>query len=92
MTAPDALSGMKALIVDDNATNRRILQVMLRAWGLITGEAEGGEQALSELLSARTNGKTVSLDSDRHAHANHGWFHPSRANPEHRRNCHPWRS
>jgi signal transduction histidine kinase/DNA-binding response OmpR family regulator len=57
----EALTGMKTLIVDDNATNRRILQVMLTAWGLITGEAVGGEQALSELLSARQAGKPYQL-------------------------------
>jgi signal transduction histidine kinase/DNA-binding response OmpR family regulator/HPt (histidine-containing phosphotransfer) domain-containing protein len=61
MTAPDALTGMKALLVDDNATNRRILQVMLTGWGLITGEAGGGERALSELLSARKTGKPYQL-------------------------------
>jgi CheY-like chemotaxis protein/HPt (histidine-containing phosphotransfer) domain-containing protein len=61
MTAPDAMTGMKALIVDDNAANRRILQVMLAAWGLTTGEAGGGEQALSELLSARKTGKAYHL-------------------------------
>jgi len=61
MTSTDALSAMKALIVDDNATNRRILQVMLRAWGLITGEAVGGEEALSELLSAQQKGKPYHL-------------------------------
>jgi signal transduction histidine kinase/CheY-like chemotaxis protein/HPt (histidine-containing phosphotransfer) domain-containing protein len=57
----ETLAGMKTLIVDDNATNRRILQVMLTAWGLITGEAVGGEQALSELLSARQAGKPYQL-------------------------------
>ena len=61
MTSIDALSDMKALIVDDNATNRRILHVMLRAWGFVTGEAEGGEQALTELLSARQTGKPYHL-------------------------------
>jgi signal transduction histidine kinase/DNA-binding response OmpR family regulator len=57
----EALTGMKTLIVDDNAANRRILQVTLTAWGLITGEAAGGEHALSELHSARQGGKPYQL-------------------------------
>jgi signal transduction histidine kinase/DNA-binding response OmpR family regulator len=57
----DRLRNMKALIVDDNATNRRILKAMLKAWGLITTEVEGGEQALTELISAGQTGKPYHL-------------------------------
>jgi len=34
------------LIVDDNATNRHILEVLLRSWGLIPVTADSGAQAL----------------------------------------------
>jgi two-component system, sensor histidine kinase and response regulator len=61
MIAADALTDMKALIVDDNATNRRILQAMLSGWGLISTEVEGGEQALSELEHAWDAGKPYQL-------------------------------
>jgi CheY-like chemotaxis protein/HPt (histidine-containing phosphotransfer) domain-containing protein len=47
------LRGLRVLIVDDNATNRRILQGLLRGWELRTCDVESGEQALAELLAAR---------------------------------------
>jgi len=41
-----------ALIVDDNATNRRILEEILRNWGMRTASAEGAAQALAMLAEA----------------------------------------
>jgi CheY-like chemotaxis protein/anti-sigma regulatory factor (Ser/Thr protein kinase) len=40
------LAGKRALIVDDNATNRRILRSYLQRWDMTAEEAEGGEAAL----------------------------------------------
>jgi CheY-like chemotaxis protein len=40
------LEGKRALIVDDNDTNRRILVLQLRNWGLITRDAPSPEAAL----------------------------------------------
>ena len=40
-------AGMCALIVDDNATNREILERQLAAWRVETVSANGGEQALA---------------------------------------------
>jgi signal transduction histidine kinase/DNA-binding response OmpR family regulator len=48
-----SLGGMRVLIVDDNATNRRILREQLNSWGCIPVEASSGGQALSLLLSSR---------------------------------------
>ena len=48
----ESLNGLRILVVDDNRTNRRILQGLLQRWGARTTCAEGGEQALSELVSA----------------------------------------
>jgi two-component system, sensor histidine kinase and response regulator len=48
----ETLNGLRILVVDDNQTNRRILQGLLKRWGARTTCAEGGEQALSELVSA----------------------------------------
>jgi len=45
-TAAAALSGTNVLVVDDNATNRRILQEMLGNWGMIPTLAESGPSAL----------------------------------------------
>ena len=57
----EALRGMKVLIVDDNLTNRRILQGILRCWDLRTHDVEGGEQALQELIAARKAGDPYQL-------------------------------
>jgi len=48
----DFLKGIKTLIVDDNAVNRRILKATLERWGLICATAENGEKALNELSAA----------------------------------------
>ena len=42
----DALRGVKVLIVDDNGTNRRILEGLLQGWELSTCAVESGEQAI----------------------------------------------
>ena len=48
--APQAeLQGRRALIVDDNDTNRLILQRLLSGWGMIVHEVNGGPAALSFL-------------------------------------------
>ncbi len=44
-----ALSGKRVLIVDDNATNRRILNSHLTQLGLIVAENQGGFEALARL-------------------------------------------
>jgi PAS domain S-box-containing protein len=49
---PEILRGAKVLIVDDNHTNRRILEGMLKRWEMKIATVEGGEQALKELSSA----------------------------------------
>jgi len=46
---PPRLRGARILVVDDNATNRRVLQEMLASWGLAATVVESGEQALEEL-------------------------------------------
>jgi signal transduction histidine kinase/DNA-binding response OmpR family regulator len=46
------LRGMHALIVDDNATNRRIFRQQLAAWGVTSEEACDSPQALTLLQEA----------------------------------------
>ena len=53
------LSGLSALVVDDNATNRRILDGMLRGWGMKPTLASSGEEALEQL--SRGNRKKFAL-------------------------------
>jgi len=48
--APDhSLQGVSVLIVDDNQTNREILEKMLRRWGMSPLLAKGGAEAMSIL-------------------------------------------
>jgi two-component system sensor histidine kinase/response regulator len=55
------LIGLPALIVDDNATNRRILEETLRSWGARPVAVAGGEQALAELRRAAAAGDSYPL-------------------------------
>ncbi|MDX1953592.1 MAG: response regulator [Verrucomicrobiota bacterium] len=47
---PERLKGLKLLIVDDNITNRRILALQARKWGMVSEEVDSGPAAL-ELFS-----------------------------------------
>jgi len=59
------LAGVAALVVDDNATNRRILVDTLENWGLRTTAVEGAKEALVKLTEAQEIGvpyRVVLLD------------------------------
>ncbi|MDX2167634.1 MAG: response regulator [Deltaproteobacteria bacterium] len=56
-----ALRGVRVLVVDDNRTNRRILQDMLREWGMEPTLASGGAAALDELRDAAAVGTPHAL-------------------------------
>lgn len=55
------LAEMPALIVDDNATNRRILADILQNWGLRPVTADGADAALAALESAAELGAPYRL-------------------------------
>jgi len=55
------LKGMRALIVDDNATNRRLLEVWLAKWGLHPVSVESGRAALTELERCARSGSHYGL-------------------------------
>jgi CheY-like chemotaxis protein/HPt (histidine-containing phosphotransfer) domain-containing protein len=50
------LRGLKILVVDDNRTNRRILEGTLRHWEARAAGVSGGEAALAELTAADESG------------------------------------
>lgn len=52
MTIPVALRGRRILIVDDHATNRRVLEHSLRGQGVMSESAENGYDALECLRNA----------------------------------------
>jgi CheY-like chemotaxis protein len=58
---PAELRGLRVLVVDDNATNRRILQEMLGNWGARPTLVDGGVAALSALEQALQAGEPFRL-------------------------------
>jgi signal transduction histidine kinase/DNA-binding response OmpR family regulator len=58
---PQSLAGKRALVVDDNATNRRILCQQLLSWGVEPVEAEDGYQALGHAAAAAQTGRTFDI-------------------------------
>jgi two-component system, sensor histidine kinase and response regulator len=52
----ELLRAVKVLVVDDNRTNRRILEGMLKRWEMTPTMVDSGENALAELESARDAG------------------------------------
>jgi signal transduction histidine kinase/DNA-binding response OmpR family regulator len=58
---PAILQGVKVLIVDDNRTNRRILDGLVKGWGMNPTLMPDGEKALAELLAARSRNESYDL-------------------------------
>ncbi len=54
-------SGTRVLVVDDNQTNRRILDGMLTRWGMRPTLAEAGPRGLAELSAAHDAGDPFAL-------------------------------
>lgn len=57
----ESLRDVRVLVVDDNRTNRRILEGMLKHWGMLTTVVESGEMALFELALARAANTSFAL-------------------------------
>jgi PAS domain S-box-containing protein len=62
-TPPESsnLSGLRVLIVDDNATNRRIVEEMLTAWRMRPTSVDGARAALDTLATAADAGDPFRL-------------------------------
>ena len=54
-----SLDGRRLLVVDDNSTNRRLLEVLLQHWHCVPLLAESGAQALNLLATEQAAGRPV---------------------------------
>jgi signal transduction histidine kinase/CheY-like chemotaxis protein len=61
MVPPEILRGVKVLVADDNRTNRRILEGMLKRWEMNSTLVAAGEDALTALSSALEAGEPYRL-------------------------------
>jgi two-component system, sensor histidine kinase and response regulator len=57
----DRLTSLRVLIVDDNSTNRRILDGILRSWGMQPTLASSGGEALKILFEANSESEKFGL-------------------------------
>jgi len=58
---PQAICGKRILVVDDNATNRKILRTQLSSWGAQVTEASSGSTTLKMLEEAYESQKPVEI-------------------------------
>jgi two-component system sensor histidine kinase/response regulator len=58
---PEILRGVKVLVADDNRTNRRILEGMLKRWEMNSTSVAAGEDALTALSTALEAGEPYRL-------------------------------
>ena len=61
MPSEEDLQGMPTLIIDDNATNRKILSELTRQWKMKPHMCDSGEAGLAELARAAHAGKPYRL-------------------------------
>ena len=58
---PDLLNGLRVLVVDDNATNRTILEEQLRSWRMAPDVAANAAVALERLRASAADGRPYDL-------------------------------
>jgi PAS domain S-box-containing protein len=58
---PRDVRGMRVLIVDDKATNRKILEKMVESFGCVPETVDSGKNAIEALRTARSSGTPYSL-------------------------------
>ena len=61
LTEPVSVKDLPVLVVDDNATNRRILQEMLTNWHMKPTVVDGARAALAAMEQARDDGEPFAL-------------------------------
>ena len=60
-STPLNITGLKSLVIDDNATNRMILKETLSGWGALVTEAEDGLDGIAKFKSAKGSGDYYKL-------------------------------
>ncbi|MEW1808958.1 response regulator [Pseudarthrobacter sp. NPDC080039] len=58
---PAPLAGLRVLIVDDNATNRLVLQSQLAGWGMIPESVDSADKALTRLREEKAAGRAYDV-------------------------------
>ncbi len=58
---PDLLSGLRVLVVDDNATNRLVLESQLTGWGMKPDTVTGGREALVRSRAEEAAGRPYDI-------------------------------
>jgi signal transduction histidine kinase/DNA-binding response OmpR family regulator len=77
----NVVAGVPVLVVDDNATNRRILTGLLRKWQMVVSAAESATDALSQMRRASESGHPFRLVvTDVHMRGMDGFELAERAN------------
>lgn len=61
MATPDQLTGLRALVVDDNASNRLVLEAQLAGWRMNPEAVEGAQQALARFREEATAGRPFDI-------------------------------
>jgi PAS domain S-box-containing protein len=59
--AVEELRGLAVLVIDDNATNRRILKDLLTSWQMVPHLADSAESALTIMQEAKANGQSFAF-------------------------------
>jgi signal transduction histidine kinase/CheY-like chemotaxis protein/HPt (histidine-containing phosphotransfer) domain-containing protein len=60
-TQQDYLQGLRVLVVDDNETNRFILQEITNVWGMKPAMASNVDEAIATLEQAKASGQPIEL-------------------------------
>ncbi len=76
------LRNLPVLIVDDNATNRRLLEEIVVGWGMIPTLAAGVVEALAALREAQQAGRPFDLVLTDFQMPRCGWLHPGAGHQE----------
>jgi CheY-like chemotaxis protein len=58
---PGQLRGLRVLVVDDNATNRRVAREIMRRWGCVVEEAASAAEALAKIGAQAQDGTPFEL-------------------------------